>query len=208
MSIIVPCYNEAPILKYTVEGLLNIEYDDLEVIFINDGSKDNTFDVLHELLELRHWDTGIEGFLPNKVRGLYKSGRYPFINVIDKYSSGKADSLNIGVLFAKKELIVTMDGDCVLEKNALINMNTAFDDEDVIASGGVVHIMQMFKLDSKPGIVIMMQALDYIKGFYIYKASLACNDALSIISGAFGVFRRNIIIEIGGFKAGLGKILI
>lgn len=205
MSIIVPCYNEAPILKYTVEGLLNIEYDDLEVIFINDGSKDNTFDVLHELLELRHWDTGIEESLPNKVRGLYKSGRYPFINVIDKYSSGKADSLNIGVLFAKKELIVTMDGDCVLEKNALINMNTAFDDEDVIASGGVVHIMQMFKLDSKPGIVIMMQALDYIKGFYIYKASLAYNDALSIISGAFGVFRRNIIIEIGGFKAGLGE---
>jgi len=125
--------------------------------------------------------------------------------VIDKTNSGKAKSLNVGTHYAKNDLIVTMDADCVLEKKALINMNATFDDEDVIASGGVVHIMQMFKLDEKTRTIVLMQALDYIKGFYVYKASLAYNDALSIISGAFGVFRKKVILELGGFKAGLGE---
>lgn len=205
MSILIPCYNEAPILRFTIEGLLNVEYDNIEAIFINDGSTDNTFEVLYELLGLYKWDTIVMNPMPDKLRGIYRSCKYPFIYVIDKYNSGKADSLNMGNIFARKELIVTMDGDCVLEKNALMNMNEAFDDEDVIASGGVVHIMQMFKLNNKPTGIVLMQALDYIKGFYIYKASLAYNDALSIISGAFGVFRKSVILEIGGFKTGLGE---
>jgi len=143
--------------------------------------------------------------LSHKVRGTYKSKKHPFIYVVDKYNSGKANSLNTGIFYTQKELIVTMDGDCMLDKNSLVNMNMTFDDEDVIASGGVVHIMQMFKLDNKIKQIVLMQALDYTKGFYIYKASLAHNDGLSIISGAFGVFRKNIIIEIGGFKTGLGE---
>ncbi len=205
ISLLVPCYNEAYILRYTIEGLLNIEYDNLDVIFINDGSEDNTFQILYESLDLCVWETTPINLMPNEVKGTYKSEKYPFIYVIDKYNSGKAESLNIGTLYSQKELIVTMDGDCVLEKNALINMNMTFSDEDVIASGGVVHIMQMFKLDKKQKRMVLMQALDYIKGFYIYKASLAYNNALSIISGAFGGFRRDVIIEIGGFKAGLGE---
>jgi len=205
MSILVPCYNEAPILKYTVEGLLNVEYSNMEVIFINDGSTDGTFETLDKLLDLHIWNDKAYTYLSPKVRGIYRSSIYPFIYVIDKYNSGKADSLNVGVGFARKELIVTMDGDCVLEKNALANMNKVFDDDDVIAAGGVVHIMQMFKLNTKPSRIVVMQALDYIKGFYIYKASLAYNKALTIISGAFGAFRKSVIKEIGGFKKGLGE---
>lgn len=205
ISILVPCYNEAPILKYTIEGLLNIEYDDIEIIFINDGSIDNTFKVLYEELDLYTCDLKTVYSMLDKVYGTYKSRKYPYIYVIDKCNSGKANSLNVGVVYAQKELIVTMDGDCVLEKKALLSMNNIFDDENVIASGGVVHIMQNFKLDSKLKKIILMQALDYIKGFYYYKTSLAYNDALSIISGAFGIFKKNIIIEIGGFKSGLGE---
>ncbi len=204
ISILVPCFNEAPILKYTIEGLLNIDYDNLEVIFINDGSKDNTLQVLYQLLDLSVWEINT-ATSTSEIIQTYKSNKYPFIYVIDKSNNGKANSLNIGALFAKKELIVTMDGDCILEKNALITMNKTFDDKDVIASGGVVHIMQMFKLDNKLSRIVLMQALDYIKGFYIYKSSLAYNNALSIISGAFGVFRKEVIKEIGGFKVGLGE---
>lgn len=205
ISILVPCYNEAPILRYTIEGLIKLEYDNKEAIFINDGSTDDTFKVLYEALDLYRCEanTTISSF--DKVKEMYKSSKYPFIYVIDKYNSGKADSLNVGTTYAQKELIVTLDGDCVLEENALISMNATFEDEDVIASGGVVHIMQMFKLDKDIRRIVLMQALDYIKGFYIYKASHAHNDALSIISGAFGVFRKDVIREIGGFKAGLGE---
>jgi cellulose synthase/poly-beta-1,6-N-acetylglucosamine synthase-like glycosyltransferase len=205
ISVLIPCYNEAPILKYTVKGVLMVEYDNLEVIFINDGSQDGTFQVLHKMLELYEWEGKIADTLPVIVKGVYKSRKHPFVYVIDKYNSGKAESLNIGIMFAGKELIVTMDGDCVLEKNALTSMNTIFDDESVIASCGIIHVIQMFKLKSRLKLIVLMQALDYIKGFYFYKASLAYNDALSIISGAFGVFRKSIIIEIGGFKKGLGE---
>lgn len=205
ISVLVPCYNEDIILPYTIEGILNIEYDNLEVIFINDGSIDNTFNVMHELLDLNKWETTIPATPADKVKGIYKSNKYPFIYVIDKYNSGKANSLNVGTLYAQEELIVTMDGDCILDTKALQNMNVIFEDNDIIASGGVVHIMQMFKLDNELRPIVLMQALDYIKGFYVYKASLAYNDALSIISGAFGVFRRNTILDIGGFRAGLGE---
>lgn len=205
ITVLVPCYNEAPILRYTIEGLINIEYDNKEVIFINDGSTDNTLQTLYETLDLCEWKINIAVISLGEVKGVYKSNKYPDMYVIDKYNSGKADSLNVGTSYARKELIVTMDGDCVLEKNALESMNYTFDDEDVIASGGVVHIMQLFKLDHGIRRIVSMQALDYIKGFYIYKASLAYNGALSIISGAFGVFRKNILLEIGGFETGLGE---
>jgi len=205
MSILIPCFNESLILKYTIEGLLNMEYDNLEIIFINDGSEDNTFEVLYKLLDLYPCEFGINSSLSYDVKGIYNSKIYPFIYVIDKCNSGKANSLNTGIAYAEKELIVTMDCDCVLEKNALNSINKIFDNEDVIASGGVVHVMQMFKLEKIPTWMISMQGLDYIKGFYFYKASLAYNDALSIISGAFGIFKKDHIVEIGGFRAGLGE---
>lgn len=205
MSILVPCYNEALIIRYTIQGLLNIDYDNFEVIFINDGSLDNTFEILNEILDLQVLEAKPISLWTDQMKGIYKSNKYSFIYVIDKYNGGKASSLNTGILFSKYELIVTMDGDCILEKNALDSMNKIFEDEDIIASGGVVQIMQMFKLDERQKPIVLIQALDYIKGFYIYKASLAYNDALSIISGAFGVFRRKVLMEVGGYRSGLGE---
>ncbi|WP_425446482.1 glycosyltransferase family 2 protein [Dethiothermospora halolimnae] len=205
ISVLIPCYNEELILKHTLNGLMEINYDDLEIIFINDGSEDNTFNILCDSLNLSLLEINGSCLLSNEIKGIYKSNTYPFIYMIDKVNSGKANSLNIGTSYSTKELIVTMDADCVLEKNALISMNKVFDDPNVIASGGVVHIMQLSKLDTKLKKVVLMQALDYIKGFYIYKSSLAYNNALSIISGAFGVFKKSVILEVGGFKKGLGE---
>jgi len=205
ISVLIPCYNEALILRYTIKGLLNLNYNNLEVIFINDGSVDSTFDVLYELLELKKVNRKNGNKKLKKIKGIYVSQKYPYMYVIDKYNDGKGNSLRVATYYAKQELIVTMDGDCILEKNALININSSFVDEDVIASGGVVHIMQMFKLESGQRRIILMQSLDYLKGFYIYKTSLAYNNALSIISGAFGVFNKEILIKVGGFRTGLGE---
>lgn len=205
MSVIVPCYNEALIIGYTIEGLLNLKYENKEVIFINDGSTDETFEVLSSLLDLTPMETDSGLYHYRKIKGVYISNKYLSITVIDKSNSGKADSLNTGISFSRNELIVTMDADCILEPNALASMNMIFDAEDIIAAGGVVHIMQLFKLDKKLKLITLLQALDYVKGFFIYKASLAYNDALSIISGAFGVFRKSALLELGGFRSGLGE---
>lgn len=205
ISILIPCYNEAPILKYTIEGLRRLEYDNYEVIFINDGSSDDTLEVLNNELDLKKLKGNDYNTLSKEVRGLYLSDKYDNMYLIDKVNSGKAESLNAGIMFSKKQLVLTLDADCILKKDALKVMNSTFNDKKVIASGGAVHVMQMFKLDKRLKPMILLQALDYIKGFYIYKASLAYNNALAIISGAFGIFKRDILLKIGGFRAGLGE---
>lgn len=205
ISILIPCYNEAPILKYTIEGLKKLDYDNYEVIFINDGSDDNTLDILNVQLHLEKLNAVEFITLSNKVRSLYKSSIHNNVYVIDKSNSGKAESLNTGIMFSKKELVLTLDADCILKYDALKIMNNTFNDKKVIASGGAVHVMQMFKLDKGLKLMILLQSLDYIKGFYIYKASLAYNNALAIISGAFGTFKRDVLLEIGGFRTGLGE---
>jgi len=202
-SIIVPCYNEARILPNTIRGIRKMDYDRFEVIFINDGSTDQTFKVLDQELGLAECID--EGLINPVVRGVYQSFLYPNIYVIDKENTGKADSLNKGIRFCHFELVVTLDGDCILEKDALSIMNESFQDEDVIASGGAVHVMQYLLLSRKSKAIIALQALDFIKGFYIYKASLAFNNALSIISGAFGVFRKDALMAVQGFRKGLGE---
>ncbi len=133
-SLIIPCFNEALILKNTLSGVLRLDYEDYEVIFINDGSKDNTMSTLFELLELEPLE--IEPFplqcMPNETdlgagfSEVYYSAKYANIFVVDKVNSGKAASLNAGVSLSSKEIIVTLDGDSVLEKNALRIMNRIF----------------------------------------------------------------------------------
>ncbi len=202
-SLIIPCFNEAPILKNTLNGVLRLDYEDYEIIFINDGSTDNTMPVFFNLLGLEPIQD--QAILCAGLRGIYCSSKHPNIFVIDKSNSGKAASLNAGIALSHRELIVTLDGDSILEKNALCVMNCAFQDDDVIASGGAVHVMQYFLMDKCKSPLIALQALDYIKGFYIYKPSLCVNNALNIISGAFGVFRKTALIEVGKFRDGLGE---
>ncbi|GAA0720948.1 hypothetical protein GCM10008905_10760 [Clostridium malenominatum] len=205
ITILIPCYNEAPILKYTIEGLKKLHYENYEVIFINDGSSDNTLEVLNDQLHLEELNEDNSTELLGGIIGMYKSSVYNNMYVIDKENNGKAESLNAGVRFSKNELVLTLDADCILKQDALKIMNNTFADKKVIASGGAVHTMQMFKLNNPAKLLILLQSLDYIKGFYIYKASLAYNKALAIISGAFGIFKRDVLLEIGGFRAGLGE---
>jgi len=203
-SIVIPCYNEAPILSNTIAGVLKLNYSNFEVIFINDGSTDGTLDVLRRSLDL---EDRVDTKLLNTsgVRSVMRSRKFDYIYVIDKENSGKADSLNKGIHFCHNELVVTLDGDCVLEKDALQIMNQVFQEEDIIASGGAVHVMQVFLLNKKSKFILKLQALDYIKGFYIYKPALAYNNALNIISGAFGVFRKDALLAVDGFRNGLGE---
>lgn len=193
-SILIPCYNEAKIIKNTINGLDEIDYDNYEVIFINDGSIDNTIEILDEELQLEEIEDGF-----------FQSTFNENIYVIDKLNGGKGESLNAGIEKANKELICTLDADCILHKDALSYMNYVFQDDDVIASGGVVKILQMFRLSKKSKLLVKLQALEYLKSFYVYKASLAFNNAIAIISGAFGVFRKEELEIVGGFKQVLGE---
>lgn len=208
-SIIIPCYNEENILKTSIYGVGGLEYENYEVIFINDGSTDNTMNLLMKELKLEPYyiETSIE--LTDNIIDLYRSSIYENYYVIDKLNGGKADSINSGIMIATHELIVTLDADSVLKKNSLKIVNEHFQDEDVVAGGGTVQILQghnyFHKNILKINNLVKLQILDYLKGFYVYKASLARENALAIISGAFGVFNKALVIKLGGFRKTLGE---
>ena len=210
MSIIIPCFNEEDTVLGSINGLLNIDYDDIEAIYVNDGSTDKTFCVLNRMLNL----APVYRNHPHQhnVRTIYQSKTHPNFYVIDKANGGKSEALNAGIFFASCDIVVTLDADSVLKKDALLYMNAAFEDADVVAAGGAIHIMQGYdalylgnKLGFKKRFLITLQILEYLKGFYIYKLSLSKQKALAIISGAFGVFRKEIILKAGGFRKTVGE---
>jgi len=198
-SILIPCFNEEALIAFSIKKLLEMNYSNYEVIFINDGSTDNTFEKLTNELKLK------KAYL--KGVNIYKSKIYKNFYVINNKNEGKSQSLNLGIKFASSDYIVTLDADSVLHEDALKHMNRAFSDENVIAAGGAIHIIQGY--DKTQGKVmnklILLQILDYIKGFYIYKLSLHKQNATAIISGAFGVFRRDALFAAGGYRKTLGE---
>lgn len=213
MSILVPCYNEQSIIETLIFGMKNLNYQNYEYIIINDGSTDHTLSLLKRLLDLevtvKRTTANLE-FMP--VLGVYKSKKFNNVVVIDKVNGGKADSLNAGIAYSSNELIITLDADSILDERALPIINNVFQDHKVIAAGGIVHVLQGRKVDKeslRPTLGLKMlvrcQILEYFKGFYIYKASLAKLNALAIISGAFGVFKREVLIDVGGYRRTVGE---
>lgn len=208
-SIIIPCYNEEDTVQVSVHGLLAMDYQRYEAIYINDGSADNTLRVLDEILDLEEIEMAT---VPAGVKKVYQSHKYRKFFVIDKRNGGKSDALNTGIHFAKANLVVTLDADSVLKKDSLIHMNSAFEDEDIVAVGGSIHILQGYepaylqnRIGRKQSLLITLQILEYLKGFYIYKMSLSKQRATAIISGAFGVFQKEILLLAGGFRKSLGE---
>lgn len=226
MSILIPCYNETDTVKISIKGLLNMNYDSFEAIYINDGSDDDTFEKLSSLLSLQRIDAAndfkinetrqLSTFCKRiqnlRIKGVYKSKVFSNFYVIDKVNDGKSSALNAGILFAHSDIVVTLDADSVLEKNALKIMNCEFYDNTVVAAGGSIHIMQGYdkdylcgRFDKKRSLLVNLQIMEYMKGFYVYKKSLAKQNATAIISGAFGVFTRDILMQAGGFRKTLGE---
>ncbi|WP_210364161.1 glycosyltransferase family 2 protein [Bacillus sp. REN3] len=213
VSILVPCYNEQSIIGTAVKGIDRLNYSNYEMIFINDGSKDGTFQLLEELLELEPIYKDLIGSLEfEKVRGIYSSRKNQRILVIDKENGGKADALNAGIAYASSEIIITLDADSMLDEQALRIINRAFEDPNLVAAGGMVHVLQgrkfhggMLKPCLRVKAIVRLQILEYFRGFYIYKSSLSKAKALSIISGAFGVFKREALLSVGGYRKTIGE---
>ncbi|MFB4162262.1 gamma-glutamyltransferase [Alteribacillus sp. JSM 102045] len=213
ISILVPCYNEQGIIETSIENMKSLSYSKFEVVYVNDGSTDQTLPLLNKFLKLKPSSKAPLGKLSHKkVKNVYQSDLYPNIYVIDKSNGGKADALNAGIEYASESLVVTLDADTILTDSALPKVNETFEDKDVVAAGGMVHILQT--KTSKPlsrlsllhaNMLVRLQMFDFLKAFYITKLSLARFDALAIISGAFGIFRKQALIDIGGYRSTIGE---
>ena len=215
VSIIAPAFNEEKTVIESANSLLTLVYPDYEVILVNDGSRDGTIDVLKEYFQLTRIDMVPEsGINTAPVRGVYRSPLNQRLLVIDKENGGKADALNCGINHASREYICSIDSDSLLEPDSLLRMTSEamVGKHETIAIGGnilpvngcqVDHgSLQQISLSSNR--YARLQTIEYLRSFVAGRLGWARINSLLIISGAFGLFRRKRVMEIGGYLTGRG----
>ena len=215
ISIIAPAYNESKTIVENARSLLNIHYVNFEVIIVNDGSKDNTLQLMIDAYDLEAAPVAFELKLHCKeIRAVYKS-RIPSMSrltVVDKVNGGKADALNAGINVSKYGIFAAIDVDCILEYESLLKMVKPFMEEvaseKVIAVGGVVRIAnscevkdgKIIKVNLPTALIPRIQVLEYIRAFLLGRMAWSRLNGLILISGAFGMFDKKIAIASGGYN--------
>ncbi|MCL6601717.1 MAG: glycosyltransferase family 2 protein [Paenibacillus sp.] len=213
ISILVPAYNEELTIIENVSSLLALDYPKYEVIVINDGSKDDTVDILVNEFGLKLSQREARNILETEaIRAVYHNPKYPNLYLIDKNNGGKADSLNAGINLSNHPLIASIDADSLLEKDALIRIVKVYmeNPEETVAIGGNIRIANgceiedgiVKKVHLPDTILPMFQTVEYLKAFLGGRIGWSAINGLIIVSGAFGVFRKDYVIKAGGYRGG------
>ncbi len=216
VSILVPAYNEEVTVSETVTGLLALSYPNLEIVVINDGSPDNTADVLINRFDLRPVHPIYQERVEHAdIKSLYRSSREPRLVLIDKFNGGKADSLNAGVNVASGELVCAIDADTLVAPDALQQLVAPFlHNPDMVAVGGTVRLTNdsPVRAAAIPHLVVpkkplpALQAVEYVRAFVVGRLGWNPLGGNLIISGAFGVFKREKVLAAGGYeKSSIGE---
>jgi len=212
ISVLVPAYNEAATIADNTRNLLSLDFPQYEVIVINDGSKDETMEILKKSFSLLPIYIPFKRSIPTKkVRAAYRSAVYPNLVVLDKENGGKADALNAGMNASMYPVFVSIDADSILEKSSLIKIVYTFmGDPTCVAVGGIVRIgsgckivdgqLQDVDLSNKP--LLMLQTNEYLRAFLTGRIGFDQMGMLLIISGAFGAFNKQAVIDVGGYTTG------
>lgn len=213
VSLIAPAYNEEKNIVENIRSLLSVHYNNIEIIIVNDGSKDNTMQAMIDAYHLQKVDYYVNIQVPCKeILGVYKSSNKAFkkLVVVDKENGGKSDALNAGINVAENELITCIDVDCIVEQGAILKMVKPFMEEDknVIATGGVIRIAnscviedgRLIDIKVPEKIIPRFQVVEYIRAFLLGRMAWSKLNGLLLISGALGLFDKRIVIECGGYE--------
>ena len=209
ISILAPAYNEEATIAESVTALLALHYANLELVVINDGSPDRTLEVLTSRFDLVPVHTMVWKRIETKpVRQLYRSRTHPNLLVVDKVNGGKADALNVGLNLATGDLVCVIDADTIVDADALQRLARPFlSNHEVLATGGTIRIangstiMQGRVTDPRAprGFVAGVQVVEYFRAFLFGRLGWNLLGGNLIISGAFGLFRRDAVIAAGGY---------
>lgn len=212
ISLLVPAYNEQASIASSVHSMLQLSYQEFEIVVINDGSKDDTLKVLEQEFALIPFPEAYRQRLKTQpVRGIYRSTLYNNLRVIDKENGGKADSLNAGINTARYPLFCGVDADSILQRDSLQRMAQPFlEDTRVVAAGGSIRIANgcqvsngfLQKVDLPKKILPLLQIVEYLRAFLFGRMGWSPLNAMLIISGAFGLFKKEAVIEAGGYRTG------
>jgi cellulose synthase/poly-beta-1,6-N-acetylglucosamine synthase-like glycosyltransferase len=213
ITLLAPAHNEEMSIRVAARNLLELDYPQLEVIIINDGSEDRTLDELREEFRLRPVRAV---YVPEAqsapVRGLYRSDVDTRLVVIDKEAGGsKADAVNAGLNAATSPYVCVVDSDSLLERDALLRIMVPIleDPKRVVAVGGISRVLngseihggqlQRVRLPRKS--IEVIQVIEYLRAFLIGREAWAQGNMLMIISGAFGLFRTDLVRAVGGYRS-------
>ncbi len=210
VSILVPAYNEEATIAASVRSMLQLTYSEYEVLVVNDGSKDNTLDVLKREFGLLPFPEAYRRRIPTKdIRQIYRSTRFPNLRVIDKDNGGKADSLNAGINASRYPLVCGVDADSILQRNSLEKVTEPFlRDPTVVATGGTIRVANgcevtggfLTKVGLPRNVWALFQVVEYLRAFLFGRLGWSSVNGMLIISGAFGVFRKDTVIMAGGYR--------
>lgn len=212
VTICTSAYNEAETIVEAVRSMLSLRYPDHRVALVNDGSSDATLQRLIDAFELRQVDQVLRSDLPTaRVRGVYRSRIHRNLIVIDKENGGRSDGLNAAIIAAETPLICCIDADSLLEYDALLDVVQPFveDPDRVIGAGGLIRVANGCEIDHGHVTAVrlpktrlpMFQQVEYLRAFLAARTGWSAINGLVIISGAFGVFRRSAVLEVGGFAS-------
>ena len=172
VSVVVPAYNEEKVIRRTIESLLDSDYDNFEIIVVDDGSNDNTFAVAEEN---------------------FKS--HPQVRIYHKSNGGKAKALNFGWRKSKGEIIICLDADTLFTPQTISALAHRFADPKIGAIAGNA------KVGNRLNIVTKWQALEYVTSQNFDRRAFASLNCITVVPGSVGAWRREIFEQNGGFSS-------
>jgi cellulose synthase/poly-beta-1,6-N-acetylglucosamine synthase-like glycosyltransferase len=215
VSVIMPAYNEAASIVPAVQAMLSLRYPRHEVIVVDDGSTDGMSARLAEAFDLVEVDRPLPADVP--VRAAVRSVAVPRdgrtrLVLVAKENSGKAEAINTGINASAEALVAVVDADSLLDPDALLVVSKPFADDPVrvVATGGMVRVAndcpvvagRVTDVRMPSSWLARIQVVEYLRAFLLSREGWSRMGALILISGAFGVFRRDVLVEVGGFLHG------
>lgn len=211
VSVVMPAFDESAGVVSSVSAMLALRHPRHEVVVVDDGSTDDTFALLREAFDLVQVPRRLPSDVP--VRGTVRSvhvprgGRSPLV-VVRKDNGGRADAVNAGINAARHELVCITDADSVLDPDALLTVSRPFADDPVrvVATGGAVRAVngstlvggRVVDVRMPRGWTARFQVVEYLRAFCVGRAGWSRLRALVLISGAFGMYRRDVLVDVGG----------
>jgi cellulose synthase/poly-beta-1,6-N-acetylglucosamine synthase-like glycosyltransferase len=212
VSIVVPAFNEELTIVESVRALLALDYETREIVVVNDGSSDGTLAALSKAFQLAQAPLAFaQPIKTAAVRGIHRSISEPELVVVDKVNgASKADASNAGINAASGVLVLIIDADTVLESDALSRAVVPFlEDAATVAVGSNVALTNGCRIEHGRITTVALprnwfarfQVVEYMRSFLIFRLVCAWANAVVLISGAFGLFRRDALIAVGGYDA-------
>jgi cellulose synthase/poly-beta-1,6-N-acetylglucosamine synthase-like glycosyltransferase len=210
VSILIPAFNEERSIVSSVHSLLQLDYPEFEVVIVNDGSSDATLQEVVRAFSMVEFPEAYRQRIPTeRIRRIYASTRYPHVRLVDKEHGGKADSLNAGLNCVRYPLYCGIDADCILHPGSLARVVRPFlEDSNTVACGGVVRVLNgctvkngfLEKVDLPRRWLPQFQNVEYLRAFLFGRMGWSPSNALLVISGAFGLFYKERVVAIGGYR--------